>query len=100
MLSTIAQYAGLLTTIVTAVALLVKPIRNKLFGLNDIQEGQRCLLRAEMLAIYYKAMDNEKKVRQYEFENFVLMYAAYKALHGNSFMEKINKEMHEMEVVT
>ena len=100
MFAVIAQYAGFLTTIAAAVALLVKPVRNKLFGLNAIQEGQRCILRAEMLSAYYEAKDHDGRIRQYKFENFVLMYAAYKALGGNSFMEKINREMHEMEVIT
>lgn len=95
-----AQVCGFLTTIAAAVALLVTPVRNKLFGLTDIQEGQKCLLRAQMLSIYYKAKDNGCRVRQYEFENFVLMYAAYCAMKGNSFMRKINAEMQEMEVVT
>ena len=33
-------------------------------------------------------------------ESFVLMYAAYKALGGNSFIDKIKNEVSMMEVVT
>lgn len=99
-LSNVAQICGFLTTIAAAVALLVKPIRNKLLGLSEMQEGQKCLLRSEMLAIYYKGKDHENTLRQYEFENFCLLYAAYKAEKGNSFIDKIKAEVFEMEVIT
>ena len=99
-LSNVAQICGFLTTIAAAVALLVKPIRNKLLGLSEMQEGQKCLLRSEMLAIYYKGKDHDNTLRQYEFENFCLLYAAYKAEKGNSFIDKIKEEVFEMEVVT
>lgn len=99
-LSNVAQICGFLTTIAAAVALLVKPIRNKLLGLSEMQEGQKCLLRSEMLAIYYKGKDHNNILRQYEFENFCLLYAAYKAERGNSFIDKIKEEVFEMEVVT
>ena len=99
-LSSVAQICGFITTIAAAVALLVKPIRNKLLGLSEMQEGQKCLLRSEMLAIYYKGKDRNNTLRQYEFENFCLLYAAYKAEKGNSFIDKIKEEVFEMEVVT
>jgi hypothetical protein len=51
-----------------------------------------------MLQIYYRGKDNNNTLRQYEFENFCLLYAAYKAEKGNSFIDKINKEIQEMEV--
>lgn len=54
--------------------------------------GQRCLLRSTLLRTYYKH-EQEKKLRQYELENFTLCYEAYKALGGNSFADKIYKEV-------
>lgn len=96
----IAQVCGFITAIAAALALFVKPIRSKLFGLGEIREGQKCLLRSEMLAIYYKGKEHEDTLRQYEFENFCLLYGAYKAEGGNSFIDKINKEVQEMEVIT
>ncbi len=98
--SQIAQVSGFIVTIAAALALFVKPIRSKLFGLNEIREGQKCLLRSEMLQIYYKGKERNNTLRQYEFENFCLLYNAYKAEKGNSFIDKINKEVNEMEVVT
>jgi hypothetical protein len=100
MLSVILQVCSLVTSLAAAVAILAKPIREWLFGTKKIEDGQKCMLRAEMLRIYYGGKDAGDKVRQYEFENFILMYAAYKALGGNSFIDKINKEVQEMEVVT
>lgn len=96
----IAQICGFITAIAAAAALFVKPLRAKLFGLNEIREGQKCLLRSEMLQIYYKGKENNNVLRQYEFENFCLLYAAYKAERGNSFIDKVNHEVQEMEVIT
>lgn len=66
-------------------------------GLNKIRNGQKCQLRSDMLRIYYKNND-DKRIRQYEYENFVLMYEAYKALKGNSFIDKIYSEVKKWEV--
>lgn len=59
----------------------------------------RALLRADMLAAYYKHRE-EKTIRQYEYENFLYEYKAYKALRGNSFIERIAREVAEWEIVT
>ena len=40
-----------------------------------------------------------KKIRQYEFENFIKCYDAYKALGGNSFIDDINLAVREWTVV-
>ena len=99
-LSVIAQACGFVTTIAAATVLLIKPIRNRVLGLNEIREGQKCLLRSEMLRIYYQGKEADNVLRQYEFENFVLLYAAYKAEGGNSFIDKIRQEVNAFEVVT
>lgn len=66
---------------------------------HKIRKGQLCQLRSDMLNIYYHNKDR-KKIRQYEYENFVLLYEAYKALKGNSFIDKIYKEVQTWEIVT
>ena len=66
---------------------------------HKIKKGQLCQLRSEMLRIYYHNHENEV-IRQYEYENFVLLYEAYKALKGNSFIDKIYKELQGWEIVT
>ena len=62
-------------------------------------QGIKCLLRSEMLRTYYGNKET-KKVRQYELENFIKLYKAYKALKGNSFIDKIYEEVMTWEVIT
>jgi hypothetical protein len=50
-----------------------------------------------MLNIYYKR-NGEDSIRQWEAENFELMYAAYKSLGGNSFIDNIHEEVKKWEV--
>lgn len=100
MFSMVIQICSLITSLAAAAAIILKPIRERLFGTKSIEDGQKCMLRAEMLAIYYEGKDHDDKIRQYKFENFVLMYAAYKALGGNSFIDKIKTEVEKMEVIT
>lgn len=96
---TIAQYASCITTVAAAVVLLIKPIRERVLGLRNVQDGQKCLLRADMLHTYYKHREDEK-IRQYEYENFILEYKAYKALGGNSFIEHVYQEVSSWDVLT
>ncbi len=98
-LNTIAEYCSTITVILTAIVLFVKPLREKILGTKDIKEGQKCLLRAEMLRVYYKNR-SEDKIRQYEYENFILCYKAYKKLGGNSFIDHIKLEIDKWEVLT
>jgi hypothetical protein len=62
-------------------------------------QGIKCLLRSEMLRTYYHNKNNEK-IRQFELENFIALYKAYKALKGNSFIDKIYKEVMSWEVIS
>ena len=68
-------------------------------SIRKISEGTRCQLRSEMLRIYYHNKESGK-IRQYEYENFVMLYEAYKALKGNSFIDKIYREVQEFDVTT
>lgn len=67
--------------------------------MTKLTNGARCQLRSEMLRIYYHNRERET-IRQYEYENFVMLYEAYKALKGNSFIDKIYKEVQTWEIVT
>lgn len=99
LLLTLEKYSGCITSITAAVLLLVRPIRDRILGLDLIRDGLRCLLRSDMLHIYYKHREKQT-IRQYEYENFIFLYKAYKALGGNSFIDHIYKEVSEWEVVT
>lgn len=81
--------------IVSLVGIIVAGVVN----ISKVINGQKCLLRSEMLRIYYRHLEN-KTLRQYEFENFTLLYDAYKKLHGNSFVDKIMDEVKTWKVVT
>lgn len=80
---------GVLVGVITPVIILIVRIMN----------GQKCQLRSEMLQIYYHNRDS-KTIRQYEYENFVLLYEAYKALKGNSFIDKIYADVKTWQIVT
>jgi hypothetical protein len=60
----------------------------------NLINGVKCQLRSEMLRIYYQYKD-DKRIRQFKLENFIYLYKAYKALRGNSFIDKIYKEVME-----
>lgn len=95
----ILTYCSLILNVAAVVALFVKPVRERLFGFHDFREGQKCLLRSAMLSTYYMAK-SDGKIRQHDFENFALLYAAYKAEKGNTFIDKIKSEVFDMEVVS
>lgn len=94
--------SGILTLCAVA-ALFIKPIRiairEKLLSWSMVVESQKCQLRADMLRTYYRNCE-QKTIRQYELENFLLSYKAYKALGGNSFIDRIYQEVITWEVTT
>lgn len=77
---------------------LLGTIVGVLVTVSKVANGQKCLLRSDMLTIYYNNRETQK-IRQYEYENFVLLYEAYKALKGNSFIDKIYEEVHSWEII-
>ena len=89
-------------TIIAAVGQIVSLagiIAGGIISISKVFSGQRCLLRSEMLRIYYKNKPVQK-IRQYEYENFCMLYEAYKKLHGNSFIDKVMGEVKEWNVVS
>ena len=89
----------LLITFIGELGVLVGTIIPMVVWVKRIVNGQRCQLRSDMLQIYYH---NHKtnQIRQYEYENFVFLYEAYKSLNGNSFIDKIYKEVQTWEVIS
>lgn len=91
-----------LTTVVTLIGeigVLVGVIVPVIVSIQKIANGTRCQLRSEMLRIYYHNRESNK-IRQYEYENFVMLYEAYKALKGNSFIDKIYEEVHSWDIIS
>lgn len=94
----IVQWAKDICSIATCAALLIRPIREWIMGTKEIREGQRCLLRSEIVRIYYRHND-DRKLREYEFKNMEQCYEAYKALNGNSFIDRIHDEMKGWDII-
>lgn len=88
-----------LTTIITEIGILLAALTPCVLTIILLINGMKCLLRSEMLRSYYHNKDRGK-IRQYELENFVFLYKAYKALKGNSFIDKIYEEVMDWEVLT
>lgn len=85
--------------LITEVGILIAAITPCIMVIICLVNGMKCLLRDAMLRIYYRNKDNEK-IRQYEKENFVFLYKAYKALKGNSFIDDIYAEVRTWEVIS
>lgn len=86
-------------TLIGEIGVLIGVVVPVIVSIRKISSGTKCQLRSEVLRIYYHGRET-KTIRQYEYENFVLLYEAYKALKGNSFIDKICEEVHEWEIVT
>ena len=83
-LDIVLKYLPILSFAGGAIAFCVKIWRE----LQSAKEGDMCVLRQLMLNIYYKYKDKQV-IPQYEAQNFMRMYKAYKARGGNSFMDEV-----------
>lgn len=86
--------------IVSAMAVLlgvVVAVRKMAKWTHNIIEGIRCNLRSDMVNTYYRNKES-KHIRQYELENFIKLYSAYKAMNGNSFIDEIKDEVTKWEI--
>lgn len=89
----------MIATLIGEIGVLLGVIIPVIVSISKIAKGTRCQLRSEMLRIYYHNRERYK-IRQYEYENFVMLYEAYKKLGGNSFIDKIYKEVQKWEVTS
>ena len=88
-----------IAALIGEIGVLLGVVTPLIVSVRKISTGTRCQLRSEMLRIYYNHRE-KGIIRQYEFENFMMLYEAYKALKGNSFIDKIYREVLEWQVVT
>ena len=93
------EYIKSAAVLIGEIGILLGAVIPMIVAIRKITNGTRCQLRSEMLRIYYHCRENGI-IRQYEYENFVMQYEAYKALKGNSFIDKIYKEVQDFEVVS
>ncbi|MGF0055567.1 hypothetical protein ACQRB4_06175 [Peptoniphilaceae bacterium SGI.097] len=67
--------------------------------LDKIEEGTKCLLRSEIQRQYLAMCKAGREwVRPYEKSNLSYLYAAYRALGGNSYITKLYEIAMEMPV--
>jgi len=90
-----SEIIALISEILALIGILVGCI----VSIGKVMNGTKCLLRSEMLRIYYRHRDTGE-IRQYEYENFVYLYEAYKKLKGNSFIDKIYAEVKKWIIIT
>ena len=88
-----------LAAFITEIGVLIGAIKWISSKVKNSAKGVMCLLRTDMLQIYYKNKDVEK-IRQYDYENFIMLYESYKSLGGNSFIDKIYSEVKTWEITT
>ncbi len=63
----------LIVTLIGEIGVLLSVIIPIIISIGKISNGTKCQLRSEMLRIYYHNKDT-KEIRQYEYENFILLY--------------------------
>lgn len=61
-------------------------------------ETDRCVLRNIITNFYYANLSTQE-MRQYEFENLSKVYEQYKAIGGNSFIDKIWSEVKDWKII-
>lgn len=65
------------------------------------KDGVQCLLRSRIREIYYHhADDDTPEIREYERQDLDDLYAGYKALGGNHFVDDLYDKMRHWKVVT
>jgi hypothetical protein len=89
----------LIVTLVGEISALLAIIIPMIVTMRKISNGVKCQLRSDMLRIYYHCRDS-KTIRQFEYENFIYLYEAYKALKGNSFIDRIYSEVKTWRIET
>ena len=87
-----------IVSLIGEIGVLLGVIIPVVVSIKKISTGTKCQLRSEMLRIYYRNRESGE-IRQYEYENFVMLYEAYKALKGNSFIDKIYSEVQSWEII-
>lgn len=92
--TTIVAICAGISTILSFISIVKTFGKKKL----DANEGLKCLLRSEMLRIYYSNKQN-KQLSFYERQNFDYLYDAYKVRHGNSFIDDIYSAIRTWQVV-
>ena len=95
--------------LITIILFFIKPFRQWFFNAKKQRrktekeeaaerESVRCLLRSEIVRIYY-ANRERRALYSFEYENVVKLYEAYKEMGGNSFVDRIWDEIQDWEIL-
>lgn len=97
----IGAIASAILGVIALVLTFIKPFRKWIK--DNIKEREcakntdKCLLRNEILSIYYKNQ-RDCEIKQYAYENLALLYKQYKKLDGNSFVDHIWEEVQDWKI--
>jgi hypothetical protein len=108
-IETIKTIVQILSGSVTVLLFAVKPFRLWFLGIKEHRrniaeeeatekESVKCLLRSEIVRIYY-ANRGRCALHSFEYENVAMLYRAYKEMGGNSFVDRIWEEMQDWEIL-
>lgn len=62
---------------------------------NALKEGVLCLLRSELIKYHTKYME-EGSITMHGYQNWMLMYKAYKALDGNGMIDHMWQDIEDL----
>lgn len=65
---------------------------------KSIQRGTKCSLRNDIVEIYEQCKP-KKEITKYQLETVYLSFKEYKKLKGNSFVEKLVKEIEKFKII-
>lgn len=66
---------------------------------NEVQnEALKLLLQSNLTNAYF-VYDETKKVRDYQYKNWINMFKIYKELHGNDYIDEIKIRMEKFDII-
>lgn len=66
---------------------------------NQVQnEALKLLLQSNLTNAYF-VYDETKKLRDYQYKNWINMFKIYKELHGNDYVDEIKLRMEKFDII-
>ena len=65
---------------------------------SSIHRGIKCTLRNDIVEIY-EDCKTKREITKFQYETACLSYQEYRRLKGNSFVEKLMKELENFKIV-
>lgn len=91
------ELIGRIAAGISSISVILGVIIKLWISVRKMNDALKCMLRSQILEIYFDHKD-ERKIPQMGFENVSYLYAAYKALGGNSFVDKVFSDIKTWEV--